>query len=114
MSVKFRSWQPRLVSHELRSRNHITAVWYLFVQGGTALVDNAGQLVSQDPSANIVKVSASVSPQLRVVASVIADYFSRIAHAHLDVRVGDGTSGFTVGSVADFPRLFARGMALYQ
>ena len=91
-----------------------TAVWYLFVLGGPARAGNAVELASQGRSAHVVTVSASASPQVRVVASALADHLSRISHVHFDVRVGDGTSSITVGSVADFPRLFAQGgMARY-
>ena len=92
----------------------ITAVCYLFVLGGPALAGNAVKLASQGRSAYVVTVSASASPQMLVVASALADHLSRITHAHFAVRVCGGTSGITVGSVADFLRLFAQGgMARY-
>lgn len=91
----------------------IFAVCYLFVLGEPAFASNAVQLASQGRSAHVVTVSASASPQMRFVANGPGDYLSQITHAHFDVRVAYGTSGITIGSVADFPRFFAGGMALY-
>jgi hypothetical protein len=90
----------------------IFAMCYVLIWGEPALASNAVQLASQGRSAHVVTVSASASPQTRIVAGALADYLSRIAHAHFDVRVGDGSSGIAVGSIADFPKLFAQGGSL--